>query len=157
MSKLEKPTSFSSLDPSLGRRSKLKFEGRVTILSLAAGLPAVALCAFLLWYDGYSAQVQWTVDLLLVLDPAETAIENRIPRKTTRKSALANHRSRSARYSASTSPAARTTSRLRQPTLRRCRTSRRPRLGGELSALGSTESERERGVLPTSRVESAMR
>ena len=67
MSKLEKPTSFSSLDPSLGRRSKLKFEGRVTILSLAAGLPAVALCAFLLWYDGYSAQVQWTVDLLLVL------------------------------------------------------------------------------------------
>ena len=32
-----------------------------------AGFPAVGLCAFLLWYDGYSAQVQWTIDLLLVL------------------------------------------------------------------------------------------
>lgn len=67
MSKLEKTTSFSSLDPAVGRRTRLKFEKRVTILSLAAGFPAVALCAFLLWYDGYSAQVQWTVDLLLVL------------------------------------------------------------------------------------------
>jgi nitrogen fixation/metabolism regulation signal transduction histidine kinase len=34
---------------------------------LAAGCPAVGLCAFLLWYDNYSAQVQWTIDLLLVL------------------------------------------------------------------------------------------
>lgn len=67
MSKPEKPTSFASLDPTLGQRGKLKFEGRVTLLSLAAGFPAVALCAFLLWYDGYSAQVQWTIDLLLVL------------------------------------------------------------------------------------------
>src|SRR5580765_7016195 len=46
---------------------RIKFERRVTLLSLAAGFPAVALCAFLLWFDGYSAQVQWTVDLLLVL------------------------------------------------------------------------------------------
>src|SRR3954451_792229 len=58
--------SFSSLDPDL-QRSRLKFEGRITLLSLAAGLPAVGLCAFLLWYDGYSAQIQWTIDLLLVL------------------------------------------------------------------------------------------
>jgi nitrogen fixation/metabolism regulation signal transduction histidine kinase len=34
---------------------------------LAAGCPAVALCAFLLWYDGYSARVQWTADLFLVI------------------------------------------------------------------------------------------
>ena len=34
---------------------------------MAAGFPAVGLCAFLLWYDGYSAQIQWTVDLFLVL------------------------------------------------------------------------------------------
>ena len=67
MSKPEKPTSLASLDPTLAQRGKLKFEGRVTLLSLAAGFPAVALCAFLLWYDGYSAQVQWTIDLLLVL------------------------------------------------------------------------------------------
>jgi len=66
--KSPKPTtSFSTLDPALKRGGRLKFEGRVTILALAAGFPAVALSAFLLWYDSYSAQVQWTVDLLLVL------------------------------------------------------------------------------------------
>ncbi|HZJ46367.1 MAG TPA: ATP-binding protein [Pyrinomonadaceae bacterium] len=59
--------SFSSLDPAFRRGGRLKFEGRVTLLALAAGLPAVGLSAFLLWYDNYSAQVQWTVDLLLVL------------------------------------------------------------------------------------------
>lgn len=71
MSAPEKPAkhtnSFSSLDPALNKVSRLKFEGRVTLLSLAAGFPAVALSAFLLWYDNYSAQVQWTVDLVLVL------------------------------------------------------------------------------------------
>ncbi len=45
----------------------MKFERRVSLLALGAGFPAVALCAFLLWYDNYSAQIQWTVDLLLVL------------------------------------------------------------------------------------------
>ena len=67
MSKLQKVESFHSLDSAVGHRGRIKFEGRVTLLSLAAGFPAVGLCAFLLWYDGYSAQVQWTVDLLLVL------------------------------------------------------------------------------------------
>src|SRR5262245_32897704 len=60
------PSTFSHLDPGL-RGSRLKFEGRVTVLTLAAGFPGVALCAFLLWLNGYSARVQWTVDLLLVL------------------------------------------------------------------------------------------
>src|SRR5215510_13552883 len=60
-------TSFASLDPSLKHGSRLKFERRVTYLALAAGFPGVALCAFLLWYDSYSAQIQWTVNLLLVL------------------------------------------------------------------------------------------
>src|SRR5215211_1046426 len=60
------PSPFASLDPALARGG-FKFERRVTLLSLAAGFPAVALCAFLLWYDGYSAQVQWTIDLFLVL------------------------------------------------------------------------------------------
>jgi nitrogen fixation/metabolism regulation signal transduction histidine kinase len=59
-------TSLPSLDPAL-RRSHLKFERRVTVLALAAGAPAVALCATLLWYDDYSARVQWTLDLFLVL------------------------------------------------------------------------------------------
>jgi nitrogen fixation/metabolism regulation signal transduction histidine kinase len=61
------PSPFASLDPALTRSGGLKFERRVTLLALGAGFPAVGLCAFLLWYDGYSAQVQWTVDLFLVL------------------------------------------------------------------------------------------
>ncbi len=67
VSKPQKPESFHALDQQLGHRGRIKFEGRVTLLSLAAGFPAVGLCAFLLWYDNYSAQVQWTIDLLLVL------------------------------------------------------------------------------------------
>jgi two-component system, NtrC family, nitrogen regulation sensor histidine kinase NtrY len=60
-------TTFHSLDPALRRPGRLKFETRVTLLSLAAGLPAVFLCAILLWANNYSAQVQWTVDLILGL------------------------------------------------------------------------------------------
>ncbi len=67
MSTPQKGTSFSTLDPGVGRKTRLKFEKRVTLLSLAAGFPGVALCAFLLWHGNYSAQVQWTVDLLLTL------------------------------------------------------------------------------------------
>jgi nitrogen fixation/metabolism regulation signal transduction histidine kinase len=67
VSKPQKPESFHALEQQLGHRGRIKFEGRVTLLSLAAGFPAVGLCAFLLWYDNYSAQVQWTIDLLLAL------------------------------------------------------------------------------------------
>ena len=63
--KPSKGSTFSHLDPGL-RGRHLKFEGRVTALALAAGFPGVALCALLLWLDGYSGRVQWTVDLLLV-------------------------------------------------------------------------------------------
>ncbi len=59
-------STFSHLDPAL-RASSLKFEKRITLLSLLAGFPGVALCAFLLWLNNYSGRVQWTVDLLLVL------------------------------------------------------------------------------------------
>jgi two-component system nitrogen regulation sensor histidine kinase NtrY len=66
--KLPKPVStFASLDPALKRGSRIKFERRVTLLALAAGFPAVMLCALLLWYDNYTGRVQWTVDLFLVL------------------------------------------------------------------------------------------
>jgi two-component system nitrogen regulation sensor histidine kinase NtrY len=60
-------STIPSLDPALRRGGRVKFERRVTFLALAAGFPAVALCALLLWYDDYSARVQWTVDLFLVL------------------------------------------------------------------------------------------
>src|SRR6266508_1744557 len=66
--KLSKHAStLPSLDPALRRGGRLQFERRVTFLALAAGFPAVVLCAVLLWYDDYSARVQWTVDLFLVL------------------------------------------------------------------------------------------
>ena len=71
MNPLPKPTkhisTIAALDPALRRGSRLKFEKRVTFLALAAGFPAVCLCAFLLWYDSYSARVQWTVDLFLAI------------------------------------------------------------------------------------------
>jgi nitrogen fixation/metabolism regulation signal transduction histidine kinase len=67
VTKPQKGTSFSALEASLGHGTRLKFERRVTLLALAAGFPGVALCGFLLWYNGYSAQVQWTIDLLLFL------------------------------------------------------------------------------------------
>ena len=60
-------STISSLDPALKRGGRLKFERRITLLALAAGFPAVVLCALLLWYDDYSARFQWTVDLFLVL------------------------------------------------------------------------------------------
>src|SRR5467141_4782319 len=67
-SKVPKNSSgFSSLDPALKRGGRLKFEKRVTVLALAAGFPAVVLCALLLWLDNYSGRLQWTIDLFLVL------------------------------------------------------------------------------------------
>ncbi len=63
----KKASTFSSLDPALRRGGRLKFERRITLLALAAGFPAVVLCALLLWYDNYSIRFQWTVDLFLVL------------------------------------------------------------------------------------------
>jgi nitrogen fixation/metabolism regulation signal transduction histidine kinase len=66
--KLPKPVStFTNLDPSLRRGGRVKFESRITFLALAAGFPAVVLCAFLLWYDNYSPRLQWTADLLLAV------------------------------------------------------------------------------------------
>ena len=60
-------SSFPHLDPALKRGRHLTFERRVSVLALTAGFPAVALCAWLLWYDGYSGRVQWTIDLFLGL------------------------------------------------------------------------------------------
>ena len=61
------PSTLPSLDPALRRGGRMRFERRVTFLALAAGFPAVVLCALLLWYDEYTARVQWTVDLFLVI------------------------------------------------------------------------------------------
>src|SRR5712692_6468549 len=60
-------SAFSSLDPTLKRGATIRFERRVTLLSLLAGLPAVALCALLLWLGDYSTRTQLTIDLFLTL------------------------------------------------------------------------------------------
>jgi nitrogen fixation/metabolism regulation signal transduction histidine kinase len=60
-------STISTLDPGLKRGGRLNFEHRLTVLALLAGFPAVALCALLLWIGDYSARVQWTVDLILVV------------------------------------------------------------------------------------------
>jgi two-component system, NtrC family, nitrogen regulation sensor histidine kinase NtrY len=60
-------STFSTLDPGLKRGTRLNFEQRLTLLALLAGFPAVGLCMLLLWIGDYSARVQWTVDLILVV------------------------------------------------------------------------------------------
>jgi len=60
-------STFSTLDPAFKRGGTLQFERRVTLLSLLAGLPAVALCALLLWLGDYSTRTQLTIDLFLGL------------------------------------------------------------------------------------------
>ena len=62
-----KPWTLATVDPALKRGGRLDFEQRITILALASGFPAVAGCALLLWLGDYSARVQLTVDLLLVV------------------------------------------------------------------------------------------
>lgn len=63
----KKITTFATLDPALNRGGRIGFERRITLLALFAGLPAILLCALLLWSGGYSARVQWTVNLFLIL------------------------------------------------------------------------------------------
>jgi two-component system nitrogen regulation sensor histidine kinase NtrY len=66
-SKPQKAVVHTTLDPALKHGGRVKFEKRVTVLALAAGFPAVALSALLLWLDDYSGRTQWTIDLFLVI------------------------------------------------------------------------------------------
>ncbi len=49
-----------------GRRRALGHEARVLLLTLAAGLPAVALCFVLLVTGDHSARLRWTLGLLVI-------------------------------------------------------------------------------------------
>lgn len=63
-----KPTSaFSTLDPSLKRGGRLGFERRIIFLALLTGFPAGLVCVLLLWFGGYTARIQLTVDLIVLL------------------------------------------------------------------------------------------
>src|SRR5437588_12573645 len=60
-------SAFPTLDPAFKRGGTLQFERRVTLLSLLAGLPAVALCALLLWLGDYPTRTQFSIALFLLL------------------------------------------------------------------------------------------
>ena len=59
--------TLASVDPALKRGGRLDFEKRIALLALATGLPAVGVCALLLWVGGYSTRVQLTVNFLLIV------------------------------------------------------------------------------------------
>jgi PAS domain S-box-containing protein len=46
--------------------SRLRFDQRILLLALAAGLPAAVVALILLWTGDYTAKVQWTLTVLLV-------------------------------------------------------------------------------------------
>ncbi len=48
-----------------GRRRKLSYENRVTLMTLAGGLPAVLISLIILWSGDYTAKVQWTLTLVI--------------------------------------------------------------------------------------------
>src|SRR5918993_1237560 len=65
---MSKPAvTIPRINPAVKRTGRIPFETRITLLTLGAGFPAVALCILLLWVNGYSGRVQWTVDLFIVL------------------------------------------------------------------------------------------
>jgi two-component system nitrogen regulation sensor histidine kinase NtrY len=59
--------TFQALDP-LPTRSDtiLRFDQRILLLALAAGLPATIVALILLWTGPYTPKVQWTVTVLIV-------------------------------------------------------------------------------------------
>jgi two-component system nitrogen regulation sensor histidine kinase NtrY len=49
-----------------GRRRKLSYETRLTLMSLAAGFPAVLIALIILWAGDYTTKVQWTLTVVIV-------------------------------------------------------------------------------------------
>src|SRR5262244_346374 len=47
-------------------RLKPVHEGRILLLALAAGLPAVATAVGILWWGDYTPKVQWTLTVIIV-------------------------------------------------------------------------------------------
>jgi two-component system, NtrC family, nitrogen regulation sensor histidine kinase NtrY len=47
-------------------RKRLRYERRIFLLALLAGLPSIAVALWLLWLGDFAARTQWTVTLLLV-------------------------------------------------------------------------------------------
>src|SRR5262249_43216467 len=60
--------SLASAIDSIERRteSRLRFDQRILLLALAAGLPAALVALVLLWTGEYTPKVQWTLTVLIV-------------------------------------------------------------------------------------------
>src|SRR5947207_10244365 len=57
----------SALDPASSRpNSRLRFDQRILLLALAAGLPAALVALILLWTGDYTPRVQWTLTVFIV-------------------------------------------------------------------------------------------
>jgi two-component system nitrogen regulation sensor histidine kinase NtrY len=59
--------TLSELDPLSTRpASRFRFDQRILLLALVAGLPALAVALILLWTGDYTPKVQWTLTVLIV-------------------------------------------------------------------------------------------
>src|SRR5438876_9716639 len=57
----------SALNPPSHRPdSRLRFDQRILLLALAAGLPAALVALILLWSGDYTPKVQWTLTVFIV-------------------------------------------------------------------------------------------
>jgi two-component system nitrogen regulation sensor histidine kinase NtrY len=57
----------SALDPTSGRsNSRLRFDQRILLLALAAGLPAALVALILLWTGDFTPKVQWTLTVFII-------------------------------------------------------------------------------------------
>jgi two-component system nitrogen regulation sensor histidine kinase NtrY len=47
-------------------KKRLRYEGRILLLAVLAGVPGSCTALFLLWLGGYSSQLQWTLTIMIV-------------------------------------------------------------------------------------------
>src|ERR1700746_2492935 len=47
-------------------RRRFSYEGKLTLLTFAAAVPAVIIALALLWFGDYSAKTQWTLTILII-------------------------------------------------------------------------------------------
>jgi nitrogen fixation/metabolism regulation signal transduction histidine kinase len=60
-------STFSPIDPASSRSdSRLRFDQRILLLALTAGLPAALVALILLWTGDYTPKVQWTLTVFVV-------------------------------------------------------------------------------------------
>lgn len=56
------------MNPVRGRpRARLSFESRLTLIALLAGFPALVVALLLLWLGDYTAKLQWTLGVLMIV------------------------------------------------------------------------------------------